>query len=622
MKSPTTHTTPRTDTGPAHDAAPTSPPRRPHRQHTHKNHTPPNATTGAPHHSQAQRRLITTVTTGAVIIAAIGFAGSYTAVQQLALDKGFGTFSYLFPIGIDAGICITLALDLLLTWIHIPFPLLRHTAWLLTTATIAFNAAAAWPDPLGVAMHAVIPLLFVVTVEAARHAIGRIADITANTHIEPIRPTRWLLAPARTFLLWRRMKLWELRSYQHVIKLEQERLIYQTRLRIQYGRRWRRKAPTQTLIPLKLARYGIPLPRPEPPSSAAANSGINTPQQPLGPAPHKTPTLAPSINAPHSTTTTEAVTTAPNPSEMHPIQFRAESSDARISMHEGHGKHPKLSDGLPAHTSGLPNRTAQHTQHGDQTESTRKTIEATPRQSPERTKNDRRTPTTPDLDKDRPAHRSTRPHRQSHHRDKPAPQRFEQQLTTKSATGSKQSETIPNGAADAPPAQPDPTAHRPTSLSKVDHYYLAWVSYQKEHGTEPTGQQLALYLAAKGLHGQNERPISPATLRRYLLSYRIYTVWAEHRAHSPHPSPAQIIRECTTRGITAQYNTPITAHHITKNAVHFERRWRTLHTQHPRKTPSTDLPASRPQSDQIDTAVATDHAVNMPSKTRSHPSEN
>ncbi|MYZ36651.1 DUF2637 domain-containing protein, partial [Streptomyces sp. SID4917] len=86
---------------------------------------------------------------GAVIIAAIGFVGSYAAVRDLAERKGFGTFAVLFPIGIDAGICVLLALDLLLTWIRIPFPLLRQSAWILTTATIAFNGAAAWPDPLG-----------------------------------------------------------------------------------------------------------------------------------------------------------------------------------------------------------------------------------------------------------------------------------------------------------------------------------------------------------------------------------------------------------------------------------------------------------------------------------------
>ncbi|MEV7787240.1 DUF2637 domain-containing protein [Streptomyces sp. NPDC088106] len=220
--------------------------------------------------TRTHRVLIGVVVAGAVIIAGIGFAGSYAAVRELALQKGFGNFSYVFPIGIDAGICVLLALDLLLTWIRIPFPLLRQTAWLLTAATIAFNGAAAWPDPLGVGMHSVIPILFVVSVEAARHAVGRIADITADKHMEGVRLTRWILSPLPTFLLWRRMKLWELRSYEQVIKLEQERLVYQARMRSRFGRSWRRKAPVESLMPLRLAKYGVPLADTAPAGLAAA----------------------------------------------------------------------------------------------------------------------------------------------------------------------------------------------------------------------------------------------------------------------------------------------------------------------------------------------------------------
>ncbi|MDF2259707.1 DUF2637 domain-containing protein [Streptantibioticus ferralitis] len=208
--------------------------------------------------TRAHRILISVVAIGVLAIATIGFAGSYAAVRELALRKGFGIFANVFPIGVDAGIVVLLALDLLLTWFRIPFPLLRQTAWLLTIATVAFNAAAA-SDPLGMGMHAVIPVLFVVSVEAARHAIGRIADITADKHMEGVRITRWLLAPVPTFLLWRRMKLWELRSYDQVIRLEQERLVYQARLHSRFGRGWRRKAPVESLMPLRLARYGVPL---------------------------------------------------------------------------------------------------------------------------------------------------------------------------------------------------------------------------------------------------------------------------------------------------------------------------------------------------------------------------
>ncbi|MEW2484851.1 DUF2637 domain-containing protein [Streptomyces sp. NPDC048411] len=233
--------------------------------------------------TRTHRILIGVVVAGAAVIAAIGFAGSYAAVRALAEQKGFGNFALVFPIGIDAGICVLLALDLLLTWMRIPFPLLRQTAWLLTAATIAFNGAAAWPDPLGVGMHAVIPVLFVVAVEAARHAVGRIADLTADKHMEGVRLTRWLLSPVPTFKLWRRMKLWELRSYEQVIKLEQDRLIYQARLQARFGRNWRRKAPVESLMPLRLAKFGVPLADTGPAGLAAA--GIEPQLLPPQPAP-------------------------------------------------------------------------------------------------------------------------------------------------------------------------------------------------------------------------------------------------------------------------------------------------------------------------------------------------
>ncbi|MFE7588788.1 DUF2637 domain-containing protein [Kitasatospora sp. NPDC057512] len=209
--------------------------------------------------TKAHRGLLGMVAAGACIISGIGFAGSYNAVRDLAEQKGFGAFSYAFPIGVDAGIVVLLALDLVLTWLRIPFPMLRQTAWLLTVATIAFNAAASWGDPLGMGMHAVIPVLFVVVVEASRHAVGRIAAITADRHMESVRVMRWLLSPVPTFRLWRRMKLWELRSYDEVIRLEQNRLVYRAQLRFRYGRGWRRSAPIQALLPLKLAKFGVPL---------------------------------------------------------------------------------------------------------------------------------------------------------------------------------------------------------------------------------------------------------------------------------------------------------------------------------------------------------------------------
>ncbi|MFD0032506.1 DUF2637 domain-containing protein [Streptomyces sp. NPDC127172] len=213
-------------------------------------------TTPRPQLTTMQRRILAGVGLGAAVIAVIGFIGSYTAVRRLAEAKAFGAFAILFPIGLDAGILVLLALDLLLTWLRMKLPLLRHVAWMLTAATIAFNGAAAWPDPIGVGMHAVIPVLFIAVVEAARHAIGVSADIDAAKHMESVRLVRWLLAPTRTFFLWRRMKLWELRSYDAVIALERQRLVERMRLREDYGLMWRRKAPVETVIAYRMLRYG------------------------------------------------------------------------------------------------------------------------------------------------------------------------------------------------------------------------------------------------------------------------------------------------------------------------------------------------------------------------------
>ncbi|NUS78484.1 MAG: DUF2637 domain-containing protein [Streptomyces sp.] len=279
-----------------------------------------------------QRRIVITVAAGAVALAAIGFLGSYAAVADLAAAKGFGAFSALFPIGIDAGIGVLLALDLLLTWIRIPFPLLRQTAWLLTVATISFNAAAA-SDPLGMGMHAVIPVLFIVIVEAGRHAIGRTADITADKHMEGVRLIRWLLAPFSTFRLWRRMRLWELRSYNAVLRLEQERLIERARLRARYGWGWRRKAPVEAVMALRLTRYGralAPVAGVLDIEHAPAHSELEAAHTPVSPDPEPEPSETPDFETTVSTALT-VTGSEPHATLADPVQPLTAAPDLHVS---------------------------------------------------------------------------------------------------------------------------------------------------------------------------------------------------------------------------------------------------------------------------------------------------
>ncbi|MGW4786771.1 DUF2637 domain-containing protein [Streptomyces sp. NPDC004230] len=529
-----------------------------------------------------QRLLIAVVVSGAVIIAGIGFAGSYAAVRELAIKKGFGNFAYVFPIGIDAGICVLLALDLLLTWIRIPFPLLRQTAWLLTAATIAFNGAAAWPDPLGVGMHAVIPVLFVVAVEAARHAIGRIADITADKHMEGVRLTRWLLSPIPTLLLWRRMKLWELRSYDQVIKLEQERLVYQARLRSRFGRAWRRKAPVESLTPLRLAKYGVPLMDTTPASLAAA--GITPASVPdTAPPVH---TLAPKQRGGPETAGTGS-SQAGAQSRSDDLQSTSVSTrvpdDLSISgqIHEEEAE--EFAGGYSAHTHSHPhqlgladaayeqghNAAANAPPVADKNE----TLVA---DSEERVANTGIASSTAQATTD-PAVQAL--HKYGAAEERPVP------IPAAPGAHANQEKRPPQVKATIDDLSPHTSAEG-GRLTLVDRYYLAWQEYRTQHGDEPTGQKLSAYLAERGLHSRSGKPVSPSTLRRYSLPFRIYTVWAKYREVSSTPALDAIAHDCAAHEITGQYNRPLTIHDISEHIADFERRWKCLSQHHANSHPS------------------------------------
>ncbi|WP_329046727.1 DUF2637 domain-containing protein [Streptomyces sp. NBC_01422] len=486
--------------------------------------------------TRTHRVLIGVVVAGAVLIAAIGFAGSYAAVRELAEEKGFGEFSVVFPIGIDAGICVLLALDLLLTWMRIPFPLLRQTAWLLTAATIAFNGAAAWPDPLGTGMHAVIPILFVVAVEAARHAVGRIADITADKHMEGVRLTRWLLSPVPTFKLWRRMKLWELRSYEQVIKLEQDRLIYQARLQARFGRNWRRKAPVESMMPLRLAKYGVPLAETAPAGLAAAGieppaelaSAPRTPepgivdqrQNPQHPRPSSPAAAEHSRAANTSRTTSDSTTPSGRPTESFNA-FAPAPRRALASAHERRAVSMVIEQGTPRPIDDLATDQAR------------------------------------DVDPSGLAKKpDAMPSGQAGAEPESAPTPFIEPEPEPKPARAAVTELAPEPAAEAE-LPPVPEAGSAEALTTVDRYYLAWSEYLQLHEHEPRDTALSQYLAENGMTGRGGGPVSPSTLRRYLPLFRIYAAWSQHLdGQDAEPTPDELSRALADRGITGAPYTP------------------------------------------------------------------
>ncbi|MFD6992820.1 DUF2637 domain-containing protein [Streptomyces sp. NPDC059943] len=460
--------------------------------------------------TRTHRILIGVVVAGAVLIAAIGFAGSYSAVRDLAEKKGFGQFSIVFPIGIDAGICVLLALDLLLTWMRIPFPLLRQTAWLLTAATIAFNGAAAWPDPLGVGMHAVIPILFVVSVEAARHAVGRIADITADKHMEGVRLTRWLLSPIPTFKLWRRMKLWEIRSYEDIIQLEQDRLIYQARLQARYGRNWRRKAPIEAMMPLRLAKYGVPLADTGPAGLAAA--GIEPALLPPAPATAIESATVSAPELPQSQQERELT-------EEDRIQLRKEEQWAR-----DHGQQPQDNGGAVHESPWFSAPRAPEGQYEgsydpdfdprqyeqQQYEQYEQAQQQYEQYEAERYEAERYEDQQPQAEQRQPQQQAAQQTQQS------------QQFPPRRPLGPQPAVDFEPDFEPEPAPEPEelPTPTLPEGMSREEAYYNAFRRYVSERQGMPNTRQLAVYLQdLYGVTGRTGGPLSESSMRGYVKDF-------------------------------------------------------------------------------------------------------
>ncbi|WP_181019998.1 DUF2637 domain-containing protein [Nonomuraea typhae] len=187
------------------------------------------------------------IVTGAVtgVLGLLGFVNSFDSVRAAA-EPSFGPLAWTVPLGIDLGIAVFSALDIVLARLGMRVRWLRFIPWALTGATVYLNIAAylsADPiDWIAVVAHAVLPLLWVVAVEVGAHVIRKRADLAKADRMDGIRRSRWLLAPAATFALWRRMVLWEIRSYPDALARERTRVLAKTDLQDRYGRLWRFKA--------------------------------------------------------------------------------------------------------------------------------------------------------------------------------------------------------------------------------------------------------------------------------------------------------------------------------------------------------------------------------------------
>src|SRR6266851_187217 len=135
-----------------------------------------------------------------------------------------GELAATVPLGIDLAIAVFSAMDIVLARLDMRPRWVRLIPWSLTAATIYLNVADQ-PTWFGRVAHAVFPALWVVAVSLAAHVIRVRAHLASGTAIDRIRVSRWVLAPLPTARLWRRMVLWEIRSYPAALDRERARVL-------------------------------------------------------------------------------------------------------------------------------------------------------------------------------------------------------------------------------------------------------------------------------------------------------------------------------------------------------------------------------------------------------------
>ncbi|WP_405673722.1 DUF2637 domain-containing protein [Streptomyces canus] len=203
-------------------------------------------------------------------VGALGLISSFDAVSAAALRWGFSE-PWMLPVGIDVAIPVFTVANLLLIRMDMALAWVRFVPWVLTLITCGLNIAAGHSLSAKVA-HGTMPLLWVVFSEIGAHIYAVRIGAATGRRMEKIRFSRWLLAPASTFALWRRMTLWEVTSYRHALTLERERLLALADLHERFGWKWRSKTPRRERVMLRMGELAPaaadlgpePTPDPEP----------------------------------------------------------------------------------------------------------------------------------------------------------------------------------------------------------------------------------------------------------------------------------------------------------------------------------------------------------------------
>ncbi|MEV0388747.1 DUF2637 domain-containing protein [Nonomuraea sp. NPDC050643] len=270
-----------------------------------------NSTTSPRPLSEGEQTLISVTAAAVGVLGLIGFVISFATVMEAAKPT-FGPLAFLLPLGVDLGIGVFSALDIVLARLNMRVRWLRFVPWTLTAVTVYLNVAAyanasGGPNWFAVIAHAILPGLWVVAVEIGTHAVRKRANLASpSRRLDSIRLSRWMLSPLPTFALWRRMVLWEVRSYPDALNRERDRILAKTDLQDHYGLLWQFKAsrreralyklgelaPASTPVKAETVRLTPPS-APQRPALTAASAHKPSPRKPKSRKPAR-PSIAPS----------------------------------------------------------------------------------------------------------------------------------------------------------------------------------------------------------------------------------------------------------------------------------------------------------------------------------------
>uniref|UniRef100_UPI002F912233 DUF2637 domain-containing protein n=1 Tax=Kitasatospora indigofera TaxID=67307 RepID=UPI002F912233 len=189
-------------------------------------------------------------------MAGIGLASSYRAVADKArLDWGWADHAWMLPVAVDVSI-IAYGLG------HLFLIRMERPAWWVRLLPVGLTVLTIWlnwgtgDNVGGKVSHAGVVIVWVGFTEYVAHLYGAHIARLKGTVRDTVPARRWILQPYGTAIITRQMALWDL-TYGEALELHRQREVYVKRLTQRHGKKWRKEATADELLPVGLARWGI-----------------------------------------------------------------------------------------------------------------------------------------------------------------------------------------------------------------------------------------------------------------------------------------------------------------------------------------------------------------------------